>query len=180
MLFRGRYNPRSGSVPDLTTVFRTAGILSLTCILWAAGCASQAPLEPAVHPAAPERDKGAEVVLFAMSLIDTKYRFGGKNPESGFDCSGMVSYIYQEAAGYALKGSAAQMARLGRKIPLERAGPGDLVFFNTRNRPRSHVGIYIGQEKFVHAPSRNGRVRVNSLRDKYFSTRFEEARRYLD
>lgn len=124
--------------------------------------------------------KGAEVVIFAMSLIDTGYRFGGKNPDAGLDCSGMVSYIYEKAAGLKLEGSAAQMAKQGRAVAYRELAPGDLVFFNTRNRPRSHVGIYLGDGKFVHAPNSSGRVKVSSLRGGYFAARFEEARRFLD
>ncbi len=155
---------------------RISRIFVTASLLFAAGCAGMAPEEPPAQKGA----KGQEVVVFAMSLIDTKYRFGGKNPKAGFDCSGMVSYIYEKAAGYRLTGSAAQMAKRGREVSLAQAQPGDLVFFNTRNRPRSHVGIYIGQNEFVHAPSKDGRVKVSSLRNKYFSTRFEEVRRYLD
>lgn len=159
---------------------RIAGILIASFILLATGCTATAPRPEVVEPVPPENAKGTEVVLFAMTLINTRYRFGGKNPEAGFDCSGMVSYIYGKAAGYTLKGSASEMAKQGRAVPLEQAQPGDLVFFNTRNRPRSHVGIYIGEDKFVHAPSKNGRVKVSSLRNKYFVARFEETRRYLD
>ncbi|WP_288143816.1 C40 family peptidase, partial [Accumulibacter sp.] len=141
-----------------------AGFFSLLM----AACASKppAPQAPAHQPA--ERPpasspKGNDVVLFALSLLDTGYRFGGKNPEAGLDCSGMVSYIYGRAAGLRVSGSAADIARRGR--PVERAGlrPGDLVFFNTRNAAFSHVGVYIGDDRFIHAPSSNGRVRIDQL-----------------
>lgn len=155
---------------------RVLRILVAACIVFAGGCAGGPPAETASG----ENAKGDEVALFAMSLINTKYRFGGKNPQAGFDCSGMVSYIYAKAAGYELKGSAADMAKLGREVPLEQAQPGDLVFFNTRKRPRSHVGIYIGDDRFVHAPGTDGRVKVSSMRNRYFAARFEEVRRYLD
>ncbi|MCU0812631.1 MAG: C40 family peptidase, partial [Thiobacillaceae bacterium] len=113
-------------------------------------------------------------------LIDTGYRFGGKNPEAGLDCSGMVSYIYGRAAGIKVSGSAADIARRGR--PIERSGlrPGDLVFFNTRNAPFSHVGIYIGDKRFVHAPSGSGRIRIDQLDARYYAQRFETARTYFD
>lgn len=123
--------------------------------------------------------RGTEVVMLALSLIDTGYRFGGKNPEAGLDCSGMVSYIYGKATGMKLEGNAAQMAKQGRSVDRRDMQPGDLVFFNTRNRPRSHVGIYVGDGKFVHAPQSRGKVKVSSLRSGYFAERFEEARRYL-
>ena len=128
----------------------------------------------------PVSEKGNEVVLYALGLIDTGYRFGGKNPEAGLDCSGMVSYIYGQAAGLKVLGSAADIARNGR--PIERAAlrPGDLVFFNTMNRSLSHVGIYIGNTRFIHAPATNGRIRIDRLSDGYYAQRFETARSYFD
>ncbi len=125
-------------------------------------------------------EKGNEVALYALGLIDTGYRFGGKNPEAGLDCSGMVSFIYGRAAGVTVKGSAADIARNSRPIEPESLRPGDLVFFNTRNRPFSHVGIYLGDARFVHAPSSNGRVRIDRLNDRYYAQRFEAARTFFD
>jgi cell wall-associated NlpC family hydrolase len=96
-------------------------------------------------------ERGNEVAIYAMGLIDTGYRFGGKNPEAGLDCSGMVSYIYGQAAGLRVQGSAADIARNGKPIDRAELRPGDLVFFNTLNRSFSHVGIYIGETRFIHA-----------------------------
>lgn len=121
-----------------------------------------------------------EVVMYAMGLLDTGYRFGGKNPEAGLDCSGMVSYVYREAAHLRLTGSAASIARVGRVVAADALRPGDLVFFNTQQKPYSHVGIYIGDGRFVHAPSSAGKVRVDRLDSSYFASRFEEARTYFD
>lgn len=123
--------------------------------------------------------QGKEVVMYALGLIGTDYRFGGKNPSAGLDCSGMVAYIFQQAARYTVSGSAANIAQKGKNVRPEAIRPGDLVFFNTLNRPRSHVGIYIGDLRFVHAPSTNGQVRIDSLENSYYSTRFEEARSYF-
>jgi cell wall-associated NlpC family hydrolase len=125
-------------------------------------------------------DKGNEVTLFALGLIDTGYRFGGKNPDAGLDCSGMVSYIYQRAAGVKIAGSAADLAVKGRPIERSHLRAGDLVFFNTRSAPFSHVGVYIGDDRFVHAPSGNGRVRIDRLSASYYAQRFEAARAYFD
>lgn len=125
-------------------------------------------------------EKGNEVALYALGLIDTGYRFGGKNPEAGLDCSGMVSFIYNQAAGLSVKGSAADIARSSRPIERDALRPGDLVFFNTRNRPFSHVGIYLGDARFIHAPSSNGRVRIDHLNDRYYAQRFEAARTFFD
>ena len=140
-------------------------------------------------PSAPERattarpetsERGREITIFALSLIDTGYRFGGKNPSAGLDCSGMVSYIYGQAIGVKVDGSAANIAQKGRAIERTQLRPGDLVFFNTRNRSYSHVGVYIGDQRFVHAPSTNGRVRIDKLSDRYYAQRFEAARAYFD
>lgn len=118
--------------------------------------------------------------MYSLALIDTGYRFGGKNPEAGLDCSGMVSYVFAQAAGLKLQGSAADIARRGQPVPLSQLRPGDLVFFNTRNKPYSHVGIYIGEDRFAHAPSSGGKVRLDSLKKGWYAARLEEARTYFD
>jgi len=153
------------------------------CALLLAACGSvpqrdQASISYAKRPAA--SGKGSEVVLYALGLIDTGYRFGGKNPDAGLDCSGMVAYIYREALGITVSGSAADIAQRGRSIAREALRPGDLVFFNTLNRPFSHVGIYIGDGRFINAPSTNGRVRIDRLDNRYYAQRFEAARSYFD
>jgi cell wall-associated NlpC family hydrolase len=138
------------------------------------------PAESAERSRPSADGRAHDVVLFALGLVDTGYRFGGKNPEAGLDCSGMVSYVFASAADLPLSGSAADIARRGRAVSRETLRPGDLVFFNTRNRAYSHVGIYIGDDRFVHAPSSNGKVRTESLSKSWFATRFEEARTYFD
>ena len=155
-------------------------VAAVTAVLLAA-CGSQAPRPPAtIAQPLPPSEAGNEVALYALGLIDTGYRFGGKNPEAGLDCSGMVAYIYGQAAGMRVQGSAADIARKGRVIDRDRLRPGDLVFFNTRNAPFSHVGIYVGDARFVHAPSSNGRVRIDRLGDRYYAQRFEAARTLFD
>ncbi len=147
-------------------------------VLLLAAC-SGAPLKET----APIGEHGQEVALFAIGLIDTGYRFGGKNPEAGLDCSGMVSYIFAQATQLKVSGSAADIARQGRAVEPAQLRPGDLVFFNTRklpNTPFSHVGIYIGDARFVHAPSNNGRVRIDPLSSRYYAQRFVAARTYFD
>lgn len=117
-----------------------------------------------------------ELVLFALGLLDTEYRFGGRNPEAGLDCSGMVSYIVEQISGRRLPHNAAQIAELTRPITLEALRPGDLVFFNTMNRRHSHMGIYVGDGRFIHAPSTRGKVRVERLHGPYFGPRIDGAR----
>lgn len=159
-------------------------VLSVLCIALLAACSAPAP-RPGLtatipQPTVVEPARGSEVVLYALGLIDTGYRFGGKNPEAGLDCSGMVSYIYREALGMQLAGSAADLARRARNIERQSLRPGDLVFFNTRNRAYSHVGVYIGGERFVHAPATNGKVRIDRLTDRYYAQRFEAAATFFD
>lgn len=159
-------------------------LLSLSALLLAAcgspGPRSSASTETIAQASRPVSEKGTEVVFYAMGLIDTGYRFGGKNPEAGLDCSGMVSYIYGQAAGLRVQGSAADIARNGKPINRAELRPGDLVFFNTLNRSFSHVGIYIGETRFIHAPSTNGRVRIDRLSDTYYAQRYQAARTFFD
>ena len=163
---------------------RTLLACGLALSVAACGSLPQAPGQaPTPAPRAGKNDRagpGHDIALYALALIDTGYRFGGKNPEAGLDCSGMVSYIYNRAAGLKVAGSAADIARKGRPIDRRQLRPGDLVFFNTRNKPFSHVGVYIGGQRFVHAPSSNGRVRIDSLSARYYAQRFEAARTYFD
>jgi cell wall-associated NlpC family hydrolase len=156
-------------------------LIPLALLLLLAGCGTLTkPTVPPVETSRSADPRGHEIALFALGLVDTGYRFGGKNPDAGLDCSGMVSYVFENAAGLRVAGSAADIARQGRPVNGEGLRPGDLVFFNTRNKPRSHVGIYIGDGRFIHAPNTNGKVRTDSLTTGWFATRFEEARTYFD
>ena len=159
---------------------RYAFIVALALSLIACGSVPPTPARDRPARSNTYSEKGIEVTLFALGLIDTGYRFGGKNPEAGLDCSGMVAYIYDKAAGMEVRGSAADIARRGRPIDRDDLRPGDLVFFNTLGRSYSHVGVYIGNDRFVHAPSSGGRVRIDALGQRYYAQRFEEARSYFE
>ncbi len=117
-----------------------------------------------------------QIVMFSYGLLGTGYRFGGRNPEAGLDCSGMVAYVVEQVSGVRLPHNAARIAAQTRVIPAETLQPGDLVFFNTQNRPYSHMGIYLGDGKFIHAPSSKGKVRVERMNNRYFAKRFDGAR----
>ena len=106
-------------------------------------------------------------------MLDRGYTYGGKKLHTGFDCSGLVSFVYQESAGIALKGSAAYMASASRPVEAQEAHPGDLVFFNTLGSAFSHVGIYIGDGKFVHAANERTGVKTERLTHAYWAKRFE-------
>lgn len=122
----------------------------------------------------------AQPLLKALSMLGTPYRFGGDNPDKGLDCSGFVKHVYKESAGVSLPRSARDMSREGEKVAREELKPGDLVFFNTRKKPNSHVGIYKGNNEFVHASSsRDKQVTVSRMDQKYWSSRFDGARRVL-
>lgn len=118
-----------------------------------------------------------EVAFQAFSLVGVPYRYGGNTPESGFDCSGLIVYVMRGALEVQLPRMVHQMATSLRSLPLEDRLPGDLVMFNTLGRRYSHAGIYIGQDRFVHAPSSGGTVRLDRLDAKYWSRRFTGLRR---
>ena len=113
----------------------------------------------------------------AMDLLGIRYRRGGSSPEAGFDCSGFVSHVFREGVGLILPRSSREMSKSGQEISRDELRPGDLVFFNTMRRAFSHVGIYVGDNQFVHAPRSGGRVRIEDLRDGYWTKRFNGARR---
>lgn len=119
---------------------------------------------------------GADVVVSALALLGSPYRYGGRTP-AGFDCSGFVGYVYGETLGVALPRRSEEIVRVGTELHRDALVPGDLVFFNTLGRRYSHVGIFIGDGRFVHAPARGGRVRVERLADPYWSARYNGARR---
>lgn len=122
----------------------------------------------------------AQPLLKALSMIGTPYKFGSNDPEKGLDCSAFVKRVYKESADISLPRSARDMSREGEAVAKDELEPGDLVFFNTRKRPNSHVGIYAGNGEFVHASSsRSKQVTVSRLDQKYWATRFNGARRVL-
>lgn len=123
--------------------------------------------------------KASDLVVQAMTMIGTHYRWGGDSPETGLDCSGLVRYVFKEAWGANLPRTSVEISRVGTKVDPEELQPGDLVFYNTLRRGFSHVGIYLGDNKFIHAPSRGGQVRVDSMDLSYWKNRFNGARRIL-
>ena len=115
----------------------------------------------------------------AMALLDRNYVYNGKKLHTGFDCSGFVSFVYKESAGVELRGSAADIASKTRPVPATTATPGDLVFFNTLGSPNSHVGIYIGSGKFIHAANERTGVRIDQITTDYWAKRLEGYRSVL-
>lgn len=117
-----------------------------------------------------------ELLLHSLSLIGTPYRYGGSSRENGFDCSGMVQYVYKQALQVNLPRTARDIAAVSTPIRKQDLRIGDLVFFNTNGQNYSHIGLYIGQGEFIHAPSSNGMIRTAKLVHPYFNQRFTDAR----
>lgn len=115
----------------------------------------------------------------ALELIGIRYKWGGATPASGLDCSGLVQFVFQQVTGVTLPRSAKELSRLGDKVALTELQPGDLVFFNTRRFAYSHVGIYLGDNQFIHAPRRGREVEVATIDKTYWQKRFDGARRLI-
>lgn len=118
-----------------------------------------------------------EVVMYAVSLADTPYRYGGTSPENGFDCSGFVGHVFRHSMGISLPRTSHEISQVGIALKNEQLRPGDLVFYNTQHRSFSHVGIFIGEGKFVHSPKSGSRIRVEKMNEKYWVSRYNGARR---
>jgi len=125
------------------------------------------------------RDTASDLVLSAMNFLGVPYKRGGNSEENGFDCSGFTRYIFEMSVGMVLPHRAEEQAGLSSLLPVRKdeLKPGDLVFFNTMRRTFSHVGIYVGEGKFIHAPRTGSAVRVEDMREAYWSKRFTGARR---
>lgn len=114
------------------------------------------------------RDQANDVTINAVSLVGTPYRHGGNTPETGFDCSGLIGYVYKASVGVSTPRTVASLADWGQAVPAESVKTGDLVVF-TQGGVASHAGIYVGDGRFVHAPSTGGEVRLDQLGSKYWS-----------
>lgn len=159
----------------------TARFTLLASILLLAACAGRSP-DPQPLPPPVVQSGAAEDVLFrALGLVGTPYRYGGNTPDSGFDCSGLIGFVYRDAAGLQLPRSTRELIRLPvPPVPRQALSAGDLVFFATSGGGQvSHAGIYVGEGRFVHAPSSGGTVRLDSLSSRYWQQAYLDARRVL-
>jgi NlpC/P60 family len=178
----------------LSTRSRVASVLLvLGCVLIPlTGCAqSKPPIAPSPAEALPASnstanamsaigsfvEKRSELVLQALSLLGVNYKFGGNNPETGLDCSGLVRLVFNKTLGLVLPRRSEEMTQVSQSVSQQEMQPGDLVFFNTLRKTFSHVGIYIGNGQFVHAPSSGKTVRVENMNNQYWKARFDGARR---
>lgn len=155
-------------------LLRLAGLLA---ILLLAACASA----PHTKPSHVQR-RADDVLFHAIGLVGTPYHWGGNTPDTGFDCSGLVDYVFRTSAGLDLPRTSLEMSRMDApKIRDTHAlATGDLLFFRTEHHRISHVAIYVGKGRFVHAPNTGGTVRLDNLDNPYWSRHFAYARRVLD
>ncbi len=118
-----------------------------------------------------------DLAFYAFSLAGTPYKYGGSSPQTGFDCSGFVGYVFRQTLGIDLPRSTHEINTLGEHIEADQLRPGDLVFYNTMRRSFSHVGIYLGDHQFIHSPSSGGGIRVEKTDERYWMKRYNGARR---
>lgn len=161
----------------------TARLALLALVALFSACSSRVPApEPQVSAPLEYFAPAADDVLFrALGLVGTPYRYGGNTPDSGFDCSGLIGYVYRDAAGLVLPRSTSEMIRLrAPAVPRQALRSGDLLFFATSGGGKvSHAGIYVGEGRFVHAPSSGGTVRLDSLSSAYWQKSYLNAKRVL-
>ena len=162
------------------TILLSAAVIALSSA--GAGQASEQQPRLSDEPSLFERytSSAKDLVLKGLELVGINYRFGGTDPDSGLDCSGFVQVVFKDAVGLLLPRTAREQSEVGNVVDKKELKPGDLVFFNTMRRTFSHVGIYLGDGKFVHAPSSGGKVRVEAISTGYWSKRFNGARRLID
>jgi cell wall-associated NlpC family hydrolase len=160
-------------------------VLAIPLFLLLAACGSAPPkvaeVAPAV-PSAPVRQGNPainDMTFYAMSLDGTPYQPGGETPLEGFDCSGFVQHVFDHTLGVKLPRTSREMAGMGQQVDIRLLVPGDLVFFKTTGKPYSHVGIYLGDSQFIHAPRVGGAIRIEKLSARYWRSRYNGARRLL-
>jgi cell wall-associated NlpC family hydrolase len=153
--------------------------LLLLSLLLLSACAS-GPSPRAGHARPPDSVAANGVLIRAIGLVGTPYRYGGNSPEGGFDCSGLVQFVFRDSAGIRLPRSTRELVAM--QAPAVGRGelqPGDLLFFSPGGGGASHIGIYVGEGRFVHAPSSGGTVRLDLLATPYWRSAYSGARRIL-
>jgi cell wall-associated NlpC family hydrolase len=125
-------------------------------------------------------NRASELAMRAMGMLGIRYKYGGTTPENGLDCSGLVRYVFKETWGADLPRTAVEISRVGQRVDPKDLQLGDLVFYNTMRRGFSHVGIYLGNNRFIHSPAGGGEVRIERMELHYWKRRFNGARRIDD
>ena len=176
--------PALPALPTLRGASLGACVCTVLVVLSGCSSAPTAQREPGAL-AAPELreipsrlhiDQANDVTLYAISLVGTPYRFGGNTPESGFDCSGLIGHVYKTRAGVVSPRTVASLKDWGQPVPAQAVRTGDLVVFSVSG-VTNHAGIYVGEGRFVHAPSTGGTVRLESLTSKYWGRQQASFRR---
>lgn len=144
-----------------------------TVLVFLSACSS----EPEHHHTQSQGGRNGDVVSYAQSLLGTPYHYGGDSPSTGFDCSGFVRHVYYHTQGISLPHNAKGISQNGKPISASNLRPGDLVFYNTLGRSYSHVGIYIGSDRFIHSPHSGKTVEIVDMSQDYWRKRFNGARR---
>lgn len=154
-------------------------LLFSLCLL--AGCGSLPRVPPTANAPAPDSARANEVLFGAMNLVGTPYHYGGNTPDTGFDCSGLAGYVYRTGAGISLPRTVSAIDAMPvPAVGQDELAAGDLLIFATgRGRRPDHTGIYVGQQRFVHAPSRGGTVRLDRLDEPYWQGSFLRGKRPL-
>jgi cell wall-associated NlpC family hydrolase len=147
-------------------------LLLLAIALVFAACSS-----PPVRQYTVSDDQMNELVMYAVSLADTPYRYGGNSANNGFDCSGFVGHVFSHSLAISMPRTSREISRAGKPVSQSELSPGDLVFYNTQHASFSHVGIYIGDGKFVHSPKSGDMVRTEQMQMHYWAVRYDGARR---
>lgn len=165
----------------MIAMFKTGAVVAALCLCRAAIGAEPTPAEPGPDASFGRQQdftsRASELAMHAMGMIGIRYKYGGDAPESGLDCSGLVRHVFRQAWGKELPRTSHEISQVGTQVDARDLQPGDLVFYNTLRRRFSHVGIYLGDNKFIHAPSAGGRVRIENMDVAYWRKRFNGARR---
>jgi cell wall-associated NlpC family hydrolase len=125
-------------------------------------------------------NKVQDLILKSLELVGINYRWGSAHPDAGLDCSGFVQFVFNDATGKMLPRTAKEQSKAGYVVDKNELQPGDLVFFNTMRRAFSHVGIYLGEDHFVHAPRTGKKIRVDDMSRSYWTKRYNGARRIVE
>ena len=175
---RFRLNSRPMNFRNRFVTLLCAAALAFSLVGVAAATEQQRLDEPSLF----ERytNSAQDLILKGLELVGINYRRGGTNPDSGLDCSGYVQLVFRDAIGKLLPRTAKEQSQVGDVIDRNELKPGDLVFFNTMRRAFSHVGIYLGDNRFVHAPRTGAEVRVEDMSQSYWVKRYNGARRILE
>lgn len=173
-----------GKLTGMQTQSRHKSVLAVVILaVLLAGCGSAPPLPPRVSSPEPvpipsrlSHEQANDVTIYAVGLVGTPYRYGGNTPSSGFDCSGLIGHVYQSRAGVSSPRTVAKLTDWGRSVPADQIRSGDLVLFGQRG-VATHAGIYVGNGRFVHAPSTGGEVRLDRLSAKHWAAQQVSFRR---